>query len=108
MPTGTETSTAFLHEPRTLTRLPSRPNVSATRRSCSRAISNGFSCRCEAGASTEVTRPEYTTASAEAERKASDRRRTGLDRIGDEPQDVVARRQRLAARPPPREPERVP
>ena len=31
--------------------------TSATRRSCSRAISNGFSRRCDSGASTDVTGP---------------------------------------------------
>jgi hypothetical protein len=32
------------------------PKTSATRRSCWRAMSNGFSRRCETGASREVTR----------------------------------------------------
>src|SRR3954454_13691364 len=55
MPTGTETSTDFLHPLRTLTRFWSMSNIDATRRSCARAISNGFSRRCEIGASTDVT-----------------------------------------------------
>ena len=55
MCTGTETSTAFLQLPRTLIRFASMWKVDPTRRSCSRAISNGFSRRCETGASTAVT-----------------------------------------------------
>ena len=43
--TGIETSTDFLHRSRTLIRFGSIANVSPTRRSCSRAISYGFSRR---------------------------------------------------------------
>src|SRR6266545_935066 len=53
--TGTDTDTAFLHSWRTFTRFGSRAKTWATRRNCSRAISNGFSRRCETGASTVVT-----------------------------------------------------
>src|SRR2546430_9959289 len=53
--TGTETTTAFLHSCRTLTRLGSTPNSSATRRSCSLAMSYGFSRRCDSGTSSVVT-----------------------------------------------------
>src|SRR5918911_2226741 len=51
IPTGIETTTAFLHSDRTLTRFESISKTSATRRSCSRAMSYGFSRRCETGAS---------------------------------------------------------
>src|SRR5919201_4946713 len=54
--TGTETTTAFLHSWRTFTRRWSMSKISATRRSCSRAIWNGFSRRWDSGASTVVTR----------------------------------------------------
>src|SRR6187455_2341244 len=50
MPTGIETSTLFLHSCNTFTRFCSMPKTSATRRSWSRAMSNGFSRRCETGA----------------------------------------------------------
>src|SRR5690349_14399625 len=53
--TGTETTTAFLHSCRTLTRFGSTPNRSATRRSCSLAMSYGFSRRCDSGTSSVVT-----------------------------------------------------
>ena len=55
MTTGIETTTAFLHSCRTAIRFGSILNVSATRRSCCWAISNGFSRRWETGASTVVT-----------------------------------------------------
>src|ERR1051326_2918014 len=45
MLTGTETSIDFLHSPSTAMRLESISNVVPTRRSCSRASSNGFSRR---------------------------------------------------------------
>src|SRR5215468_8180503 len=45
MLTGIETSIAFLHSPRTETRFWSMSKVVPTRRSCSRANSNGFSRR---------------------------------------------------------------
>src|SRR6476469_6435921 len=60
--TGTDTDTAFLQSCSTLTRFGSITKACATRRSCSRAISNGFSRRCETGASTVVT---YTPFSAQ-------------------------------------------
>src|SRR6187455_3121667 len=43
--TGIDTSTVFLHSPRTRTRFGSTPNVSPTRVSCERASSYGFSRR---------------------------------------------------------------
>src|SRR5439155_180034 len=52
---GIATSTAFLHSCRTLTRDGSTSNAAATLRSCSRTFSNGFSLRCDSGASTAVT-----------------------------------------------------
>src|SRR4051812_34946392 len=58
--TGMETDTAFLQSWRTLTRFGSIAKASATRRSCSRAISNGFSRRCETGASTVVTSTPFS------------------------------------------------
>src|SRR3954451_23085687 len=45
MLTGIETSIAFLHSPRTAMRFGSISKVVPTRRSCSRASSNGFSRR---------------------------------------------------------------
>src|SRR6266542_1956309 len=54
--TGAETMIAFLHSCRTLTSRWSMSKISATRRSCSRAIWNGFSRRWDSGASTVVTR----------------------------------------------------
>src|SRR5919197_204938 len=60
MATGTETETDFLHSWRTLTRFGSIAKTSATRRNCSRAISNGFSRRCETGASTVVTSAPFS------------------------------------------------
>ncbi len=98
------------------------PKIAATRRSCARAISNGFSRRCETGASTVVTSCSFSRAnrrksayaarvydrSSEGESELSTARRTGIDRIGDDAHDVPAGRQ-----PPPvgaasGEPERVP
>src|SRR5919201_706404 len=58
--TGTDTDTAFLHSWRTLTRFGSIANACATRRNCSRAISKGFSRRCETGASTVVTSAPFS------------------------------------------------
>src|SRR5437773_8531916 len=55
MPTGTDTTSDFLHSERTFTRFESISKTSATRRSCSRAMSYGFSRRCETGASIDVT-----------------------------------------------------
>src|SRR5262249_37503784 len=52
--TGTETSIAFLHSPSTATRFGSMAKVVPTRRSCSRASSNGFSRRWVVG-TTAVT-----------------------------------------------------
>src|SRR5919202_250097 len=53
--TGAETTTAFLHSWKPLTRFESIANKSATRRSCSFARSYGFSRRCDTGASIVVT-----------------------------------------------------
>ena len=53
--TGIETTTAFLHSWSTFTRRWSISKMSATRRSCWRAIWNGFSRRWDSGASTVVT-----------------------------------------------------
>ena len=53
--TGIETTTAFLHSCRTFTRRWSISKMSATRRSCARAIWKGFSRRWDSGASTVVT-----------------------------------------------------
>src|SRR5919204_897675 len=60
MATGIDTDTAFLHSWRTLTRFGSIAKTFATRRNCSRAISNGFSRRCETGASTVVTSTPFS------------------------------------------------
>src|SRR4029079_791836 len=107
MPTGMETSTAFLHVPSTRTRLSSIPKVAATRPSCAFAISNGFSRRCEIGACTVVTEWRVYGPSPEAERKAPLARRTGLHGVGDHAEHVVAGRQALAVRATAREAEGV-
>src|SRR5512146_872807 len=97
--TGMETTTAFLHSWRTFTRRWSISKISATRRNCSRAISNGFSRRWVSGASTVVTeaprletrckRAEYRTLlDAKCDRPA--RRRPVARREGDQPYLVAA------------------
>src|SRR5918911_5437178 len=108
--TGIETATDFLHSWRTLTRFGSMSKASATRRSCSRAISNGFSRRCDSGASTDVTGPllcrmpkmldllaekraEYTP-SPDPERDRTAGSGAGLGRLRDHPELVEAARQR--------------
>src|SRR6476661_6376232 len=96
MPTGTETSTDFLHAPSTRTRLSSMPKVAATRPSCAFAISNGFSRRCEIGASTVVTEWRVYGPSPEAEPEASLARRARLHGVGDHAEDIVPGRQALA------------
>src|SRR5689334_4442455 len=53
--TGIETTTAFLHFESTLTRLSSMLKALATLRSCSCAISYGFSRRCETDSWIEAT-----------------------------------------------------
>src|SRR5580765_8010834 len=98
MPTGTETSTAFLQAPSTRTRLSSMPKVAATRPSCAFAISNGFSRRCEIGASTVVTEWRVYGPSPETEPEAPLARGAGLHGVGDDPEHVVAGRQALAVR----------
>src|SRR5919199_2112651 len=104
--TGIETATDFLHSWRTLTRLASMSKTSATRRSCSRAIWNGFSRRCDSGASTDVTgrsfagcwkkalfarrkRAEYTP-SSDPERDRAGGRGAGLGRLRDHAELVQA------------------
>ncbi len=54
---GIETETDFLHSCSTATSRSSMPNVSATRRSCARAIWNGFSLRWLSGASVAIAAP---------------------------------------------------
>src|SRR5882724_2106197 len=100
--TGTETESAFLHSCRTLTRFGSIANVSATFLSCDLAISNGFSRRCETGASTVVTSAPFSAqmrafllllggvSLLDRETDRSDRRRPGLGREGHQPELVVA------------------
>src|SRR5919197_4241201 len=104
MPTGIATTTAFLHSESTLTRFESISKTSATRRSCSRAMSYGFSRRCETGASTVTCRslwtwerpdllakrrPEYTRL-ADSERERAACRRAPRGRHGDDPELVDA------------------
>src|SRR6266508_6187073 len=60
MRVGIETATDFLQFERTLIRFGSMLNVSPTRRSCCRAISNGFSRRCETWVSTADTCAPYS------------------------------------------------
>src|SRR5205085_828431 len=84
--TGTETTSAFLHSCKTLTRFGSIANVSATRRSCCFAMSYGFSRRWETGASTVVT---CTPLAAQMGRFLPGRR-TLLDREGHRPNGRTA------------------
>src|SRR5579872_3161196 len=95
IPTGMETSTDFLHTPSTATRFGSMSNASATRRSWLRAISNGFSRRWVAPASTAVTvrslserseapRIRVYDRSSELEREAATAGRAAVRRIGDD------------------------
>src|SRR5919206_5120984 len=106
MLTGIETTSAFLHCCRTLTRLGSIANVCATLRSCAFAISYGFSRRCETGTSTVVTCRSFFLAnrafSAPAARSLLDRerdrphrRRHLVRRVRDQPQRVRPGRKRL-------------
>src|SRR6266545_2893577 len=92
MATGTETDTAFLQSWRTLTRFGSIAKAFATRRNCSRAISNGFSRRCETGASTVVTSTPFCAQMGPFRLGA----RTLLDREADRPD---GRRPRIRAVP---------
>src|SRR3954469_23985630 len=95
--TGIETTTAFLHSCRTFTRRWSISKMSATRRSCSRAISNGFSRRWDSGASTVVTNAEYR-ALFDRERDRPARQRAGARRRRDEADAVATRGEPLAVR----------
>src|SRR6266516_5675279 len=106
--TGTETDTAFLHSWRTFTRFGSIAKAFATRCSCSRAISNGFSRRCETGASTIVTSTPFSAQMGhfrlgartllDRERLSLDRRRSGIRAVCEQPQLVVAAREHRACR----------
>src|SRR5215212_11869936 len=103
-----ETDTAFLHSWRTFTRFGSMAKVLATRCSCSRAISNGFSRRCETGASTVVTSAPFSAqmrriwlgarSLLDRERDRFAGRRAGIRAVGDQAQLVLAARQRSARR----------
>src|SRR3954453_2453965 len=95
--TGIERTTAFLHSCRTFTRRWSISKMSATRRSCSRAISNGFSRRWDSGASTVVTSGEYRSL-LDRERDRPARRRAGARRGRDEADAVAARVEQLTGR----------
>src|SRR5437868_13744427 len=101
MLTGTETSTAFLHAPRTATRFGSMSNASATRRSWLRAISNGFSRRCETPASTVVTGVSFSEVdsrirvydrSSEGKSELSPARGPAVRRVGEDDRHVPAGR----------------
>src|SRR5581483_7245841 len=118
IPTGTETSTAFLHSPSTATRFGSMSNASATRRSWLRAISNGFSRRWVAPASTAVTvrslserseapRIRVYDRSSQLEREAPTAGRSAVRRVGDDGGDVAPGAERLSRRPGSGERERV-
>src|SRR5690242_10407196 len=108
MVTGIETTTAFLHSCRTFTRRWSISKMSATRRSCSRAISNGFSRRWDSGASTVVTgaaprsksrwKPAEYRALLDAEPDRSRRGRAIAGRRRDELDAVRAARKHGAVR----------
>src|SRR5204863_6473446 len=100
-----ETDTAFLHSCSTLTRFGSIAKTLATRRSCSRAISNGFSRRCETGASTVVTSTPFSSqigafglggrSLLDGEGDRPGRRRTGLGAVREQAQLVIAAREDL-------------
>src|SRR5438046_9486827 len=109
-----DTDTAFLHSWRTLTRFGSIAKTWATRRNCSRAISNGFSRRCETGTSTVVTsapfRPQIGTFRArlsllDREGDRPDCRRPPFAGVRVQPQLVVAARKHRARRIAPRDAE---
>src|SRR3954468_8560240 len=87
--TGIETTTAFLHSCRTFTSRWSISKMSATRRSCWRAIWNGFSRRWDSGASTVVTKTEYRSL-LDAERDRPDGRRAVARGGRDEAHAVAA------------------
>src|SRR5262249_9854703 len=116
--TGIETDTAFLHSWRTLTRFGSIAKTFATRRSCSRAISNGFSRRCETGASTVVTSTPFSAqigtfwlgarSLLDRERHRPDGRRPRLGAVGEETELVGAAREDLAGGVASGDAERVP
>src|SRR5262245_5330913 len=94
--TGMATVTAFLQFERTLTRSSSMLNARATLRSCSWAISKGFSRRCETDASTAVTitllvdelRGRVFCPSADSEPDRSHRRLSAAGWPGEDPQAV--------------------
>src|SRR5918912_1511100 len=108
-----ETTSAFLHSWRTLTSRCSMPNRSATLRSCSRAMSYGFSRRCVAGASSVVTGAPWIERKTAANRAdgvyevafSPDREvdpapggRAAVGRERDQLERVVARRERRPLR----------
>src|SRR5919204_1535571 len=105
-----DTTSAFLHSCRTLTRFGSIANVCATLRNCCFAISYGFSLRCETGASTVVTEPTpfclqsgwFSTRAGrsllDSEVDHTHRRFPSDGRICDEAQRVIAGRQDRAGR----------
>src|SRR6266550_8989850 len=110
--TGTETTTAFLHSCSTLTRFGSTANSSATRRSCSLAMSYGFSRRCDSGSSSVVTDApsalgrwknrckwgaEYRTL-CDRERHLAEGRAAVVGRERDQREGVVAGGQRVPVR----------
>src|SRR5215510_1383449 len=115
--TGIETTTAFLHSCRTFTRRWSMSKMSATRRSCSRAIWNGFSRRWDSGASsvvTEAPRSETCCKRAEyrplldAERERLARGRAVARGEGDQPHLIAPGLQHIAAWAAPGEADRDP
>src|SRR5262245_57007656 len=115
--TGIETTTAFLHSCRTFTRRWSMSKMSATRRSCSRAIWNGFSRRWDSGASSVVTEaPRSETCCKRAEYRplldAEPDRLAGRPAVArgvrDQPHLIAAGLQDIAARPAPGEADRNP
>src|SRR3954471_21919959 len=104
--TGIETTTAFLHSCRTFTRRWSISKMSATRRSCCRAIWKGFSRRWDSGASTVVTSAEYRGLSnRERDRPAGER--AGARRGRDEADAVAPRVEAVAVRVAPGEGDRA-
>src|SRR5437588_3398204 len=118
MVTGIDTDTAFLHSWRTLTRFGSIAKTFATRRSCSRAISNGFSRRCETGASTVVTSTPFSAQIGtfrlglrslllDRERHGFDGRRSSVGAVRKQAQLVSASRENCAGRVAPGDAERV-
>src|SRR5581483_12449310 len=104
---GIETSTAFLHCDSTATRRSSIPNVRATFSSCSCAIRNGFSRRCDSVTAAAITLNRTLLLEPERDLRALRRCRERQRRPRRESQLVAAGRKANARRPAAGDPEAV-